>query len=320
MPKPRLFVTRKLPPAVEERIARDYDPAFNLDDRAYGPEDLVRLAGDADGVLTCGTERWTAAVIGQLPARVRIIASFSVGYEHVDIEACRRRGIVATNTPDVLTEATADVAILCLLGAARRAWESETMLRQRRWTRWKSTELLGLDLAGRNLGIVGMGRIGQATARRARGFGMVIHYHNRRPLPADEAQDAIYHATLDGLLPHCQFLSLNAPGGAETHHLLNPRTIELLPPGAVVVNTARGTLIDDDALIAALRSGRLFAAGLDVFAGEPAIHPDYYDLPNCFLLPHIGSATVETRDAMGFRALDNLDAFFATGHAPDTVT
>jgi glyoxylate reductase len=320
MAKARLLVTRLLPDAVEERIRRDYDAILNPDDRAYGQDDLVRLARDVDGILTTSAEKWPAEVIARLPERVRIIASFSVGYEHIDLGACRKRGIVATNTPDVLTEATADIALLCLLGAARRAWESETMLRERRWKRWKSTELLGLELSGRVLGIVGMGRIGLATAKRARGFGMIIHYHNRRPLPEDKAEGAVYHATLEELLPRCHFLSLNAPGGAETHHLLDARTIELLPHGAVVVNTARGTLIDDEALIAALRSGRLFAAGLDVFAGEPNIHPGYYDLPNCFLLPHIGSATVETRNAMGFRALDNLDAFFAGRPAPDALS
>jgi len=320
MAKPRLLVTRKLPDAVEARIRRDYDATLNPDDRIHGADDLVRLAREADGVLTCTSERWSAEVLARLPATVRIIASFSVGYEHVDLNACRKHGIVATNTPDVLTEATADVAMLCLLGAARRAWEAQVMLRERRWDRWRSTELLGLDLGGRNLGIVGMGRIGQATARRARGFGMRVHYHNRRALPEDKAEGAIHHATLEALLPRCHFLSLHAPGGADTHHLLNARTIELLPPGAVVVNTARGSLVDDAALIAALRSGRLFAAGLDVFAGEPDIHPGYHDLPNCFLLPHVGSATVETRDGMGFRALDNLDAFFAGQPVPDALT
>jgi lactate dehydrogenase-like 2-hydroxyacid dehydrogenase len=320
MAKPRLLVTRKLPDAVEARLLRDYDPLLNPDDSAYGPDDLVRLAQGMDGVLTAGTERWTAAVVERLPPTVKIIASFSVGYEHIDVEACRRRGIVATNTPDVLTEATADVTLLCLLGAARRCFEAEMLLRERRWERWKSTELLGLELTGRVLGIVGMGRIGQATARRARGFGMAIHYHNRHPLPEDKAQGAVYHGTLESLLPRCHFLSLHCPGGAETHHLVNTRTIGLLPHGAVVVNTARGTLVDDEALIAALRSGRLFAAGLDVYANEPNIHPGYHDLPNCFLLPHLGSATVETRDAMGFRALDNLDAFFAGRQAPDALT
>ncbi|MGD9509010.1 MAG: 2-hydroxyacid dehydrogenase [Geminicoccaceae bacterium] len=320
MQQPRLLVTRRLPAAVEARAQRDYDARLNPDDRLYGAEELVGLAQDVDGVLTCSTERWPAEVIERLPAGLRIIASFSVGHEHLDLAACRARGIVATNTPDVLTEATADVAMLCLLGAARRGWEGGTFLREGRWQRTNMTELLGLELRGKVLGIVGMGRIGQAMARRARGFGMVIHYHNRKPLPADEAQGAVYHASLDELLPHCAFLSLHCPGGSATHQMINARTLELLPPGAVLVNTARGTLIDDGALIEALRSGRLFAAGLDVFAGEPAFDQGYLALPNCFLLPHLGSATIETRDAMGFRALDNLDAFFAGRPAPDALT
>jgi lactate dehydrogenase-like 2-hydroxyacid dehydrogenase len=320
MPQPKLLVTRRLPDAVEARIRRDYDASLNERDELHGPDELLRLAQAADGILTCGTERWTAELVAQLPERVRIIASFSVGYEHIDVPACRARGIVATNTPDVLTEATADIAMLCLLGAARRAWEGESMLRQRRWRRANMTELLGLELRGRVLGIVGMGRIGQAVARRARGFGLAIHYHNRKPLPEGDAAGATYHRTLEELLPHCHFLSLNCPGGPQTHHLINERTLSLLPPGAVLVNTARGTLVDDAALIASLRSGRLFAAGLDVFAGEPEIHEGYHDLPNCLLLPHLGSATVETRDAMGFRALDNLDAFFAGRPAPDALS
>jgi lactate dehydrogenase-like 2-hydroxyacid dehydrogenase len=320
MQRPSLLVTRRLPAAVEARAARDYEARLNADDRIYGPDELVDLAQEVDGILTCSTERWPPAVVERLPDRVRIIASFSVGYEHIDLAACQARGIVASNTPDVLTEATADIAMLCLLGAARRGWEGGTFLREGRWQRTNMTELLGLELRGKVLGIVGMGRIGQAMARRASGFGMTIHYHNRTPLPADKAQGAVYHASLEELLPHCTFLSLHCPGGASTQQMINARTLALLPPGAVLINTARGTLVDDEALIAALRSGRLFAAGLDVFAGEPAFNQGYLALPNCFLLPHLGSATIETRDAMGFRALDNLDAFFAGKPAPDALT
>jgi glyoxylate reductase len=319
MQQPRLLVTRRLPAAVEARASRDYDALLNEADQLYAAGDLVRLASDVDAILTCSTERWTAGVVERLPTRVRIIASFSVGYEHIDLAACRARGIVATNTPDVLTEATADIAMLCLLGAARRAYEGGTFLREGRWTRVNMTDLLGLELRGKVLGIVGMGRIGQAMARRARGFGLEIHYHNRRPLPPEEAHGAVYHASLDELLSLSAFLSLHCPGGEATHHLINERTLALLPPGAVLVNTARGTLVDDEAVLAALRTGRLFAAGLDVYAGEPALNQGYLALPNCFLLPHLGSATVETRDGMGFRALDNLDAFFAGQPAPDAL-
>ena len=221
MQQPRLLVTRRLPAAVEARASQDYDALLNEADQLYGADDLVRLASDVDAILTCSTERWTAGVVERLPARVRMIASFSVGYEHIDLAACRARGIVATNTPDVLTEATADIAMLCLLGAARRAYEGGTFLREGRWNRVNMTDLLGLELRGKVLGIVGMGRIGQAMARRARGFGLQVHYHNRRPLPPEEAHGAVYHASLDELLPLSAFLSLHCPGGEATHHLIN---------------------------------------------------------------------------------------------------
>lgn len=318
--RPVVFVTRKLPEAVEERLRRDYRPILNPDDRQYGPEELLAGARQADAILTCSTEKWTAELVGRLPERVRIIATFSVGYEHIDIEACKRRGIVVTNTPDVLTEATADIALLCLLGASRRAFEAQRDLRAGRWTRWAATQYLGLGLQDRVLGIVGMGRIGRAVARRARGFGLRIHYHNRRRLPADLEQDATYHETLDEMLPLCPFLSINCPGSPENVHLLDARRIALLPRGAVVVNTARGNIVEEKALLAAVRSGHLFAVGLDVYENEPNVDPEWFGVENAFLLPHIGSATVETRNAMGFCCLDNLDAFFAGRPLPSPVT
>lgn len=224
-----------------------------------------------------------------------------------------------TNTPGVLTDATAEVAMLLMLGAARRASEGERMIRSGTWSGWAPTQLLGLQLSGRRLGIFGMGRIGQAVARRARAFGMTIHYAGRRRLPPEEEQGALYHADVDDFLAHCDVLSLHCPATPETYHWLNAARIARLPDGAVVVNTARGSVIDDAALIDALRSGKVEAAGLDVFENEPALDPRYRDLSNTFLLPHLGSATVETRNAMGFKALDNLDAFFAGREPPDRV-
>ncbi len=318
--KPVVLVTRRLPEAVEARLRRDYEPILNPQDVAYSEDQLLELAGRVDAILTCGTEKWTAAMIEKLPQRVRIIATFSVGYDHIDVEACRRRGIVVTNTPDVLTEATADIALLCLLGAARLAWPAQRDLRAGRWERWSPTAYLGRSLEDRILGIVGMGRIGRAVARRARSFGLTICYHNRRPLPPELEQGATYHETLEEMLPRCHFLSLNCPGSPENRHLMNAERIALLPRGAVLVNTARGSLVDDEALIAALKSGHLFAAGLDVFEGEPDIHPAYRELDNVYVLPHIGSATLETRNAMGFRCLDNLDAFFRGEPVPHPVT
>ncbi len=313
----RACATRALPPAVTERLRRDYDVRLNAADRVLGPDEIVAAAEGCFALICIATDRLDRALIERLPDSVKLIATFSVGYEHIDLEAAKARGIQVSNTPDVLTEATADIALLCLLGAARRAWEAQTLLRQGRWTGWATTQLCGTQVSGKRLGILGMGRIGQAVAARARGFGLEIHYSNRSRLPESEERGARYHPVAEEMLAHCDFLSLNAPSTPQTHHFLDAARIARLPDGAVVVNTARGTLVDDEALIAALKSGKLAAAGLDVFEGEPRVDPRYFDLPNTFLLPHIGSATVETRDAMGFICLDNLDAVAAGRPAPN---
>jgi lactate dehydrogenase-like 2-hydroxyacid dehydrogenase len=259
-------------------------------------------------------------MIEALPASCRILASFSVGVDHIDVAAAARRSLTVSNTPDVLTDATADIAMLLILGAMRAAWSAQTSLREGNWGHWAPTGYLGRDLKGAKLGIVGMGRIGQATARRARAFGMEVSYWNRRAvdLPTDLA-DLRWERELDALFGACQVISLHTPATAETENMVDQRRIALMPKGAVLVNTARGSLVDDDALVAALISGRLFAAGLDVFRGEPALDPRYKSLPNAYLLPHIGSATHETRAAMGHKAVDNLEAFFTSGVIPDRV-
>ncbi len=317
--KPVIVVTRKLPDAVERRLTEQFDGRLNPDDRIFQSEEIIAAAEGADALLVCHTEKLTSDVFALLPDSVRMVASFSVGFDHIDLNAARSRGILVTNTPDVLSDATAEIAMLLLLGAARRAYECEQLVRTDTWADWSPTYKLGLQLTGKRLGIVGMGRVGQIVARRARGFDMHIHYHNRRPLDAAAEQGARFHADLDEMLPHCQFLSINCPATPDTRHLLNARRISLLPDHAVVVNTSRGAVVDDEALIAALQSGKLFAAGLDVFNNEPKIHPGYRDLSNVMLLPHIGSATVETRDAMGFRALDNLEAFFGGTEPKDRL-
>jgi lactate dehydrogenase-like 2-hydroxyacid dehydrogenase len=317
--KPVILVTRKLPEAVESRLARDYDVRLNPDDVLFSKDDLIERAQGAQGILPCHTEHFTADVIERLPQEVKIIANFSVGVDHVDLTAAREKGIVVTNTPDVLSDATAEIAILLMLGAARRAGEGEALVRTRAWKDWSPSFMVGIQVTGKRFGIVGMGRVGQVVADRARCFGMEIHYHNRSRLAPELEKGAIYHETLDDLLPLCQILSLNCPNTPDTVGLLNADRIARLPDGAIVINTARGVVVDDDALIAALKSGKLAAAGLDVFSNEPDIHPGYRDLKNTFLLPHIGSATIETRDAMGFRALDNLDAFFKDGKPGDRV-
>ena len=318
--KPVILVTRKVPTAVEERLKRDYDPRLNPDDRLYSGDEIVEKAAGADAILPCHTEHMSADVIARLPDSVRVIANFSVGYDHVDTEAAKKRGIIVTNTPDVLSDATAEIAILLMLGAARRASEGERLVLNRQWDSWSPTFMVGAQTTGKRFGIIGMGRVGQVTARRARGFDMEVHYHNRSRLDPGLEDGAIYHDSVEDLLPHCDVLSIHCPATPQSQGLLNEQRIGLLPDGAIVVNTARGAVVDDRALIAALKSGKLFAAGLDVFNGEPEnIDPAYRELENVFLLPHIGSATHETRDAMGFRALDNLDAIFAGNEPGDRV-
>jgi glyoxylate reductase len=317
--RPAILVTRKLPDAVTARLSRDYRATLNPADRRYSTDELIAAANGHDALLIAPTERMTAETIGTLPASVRALATFSVGFEHIDVPAARARGLIVTNTPDVLTNATADIAMLLILGAARRASEGERMVLEDRWTGLGLTEMLGRHVTGKRLGILGMGRIGRALAKRARGFDMTIHYTNRRRLPPDLEQGARFHPAPEDLLPHCDVLSINCPASAEMHHFLNAERIARLPDGAIVVNSARGTIVDDAALVSALRSGKLFAAGLDVYENEPRIHSEYRALPNAFLLPHLGSATIETRDAMGFKCLDNLDAVFAGREPPDRL-
>ncbi len=314
-----ILVTRKLPEAVEARLKRDYRVLLNPEDALYPSEKLLALSRDADAILACHTEHFNAELIAQLPERIRAIANFSVGVDHVDLEAARARGLIVTNTPDVLADATAEVAILLMLGAARRASEGERLVRSGEWNTWSPAFMVGTQVTGKRLGILGMGRVGQVTARRARGFDMFIHYHNRQRLPAELEAGATFHDSVEDLLPHCDFLAVHCPSTPETQDLINAKRLALLPDGAILVNVARGNVVDEHALIAALASGRLRAAGLDVYKNEPDILPALRAVTNTFLLPHIGSATRETRDAMGFRALDNLDAIFSGAEPGDRV-
>ncbi|MCC9621504.1 D-glycerate dehydrogenase [Thalassospira sp. MA62] len=317
--KPVLTVTRRLPDAVMERANAAYDIQTQDGDGPLSREEILALCKGADAVLVSVGDPIDAAFFEALPDSVKIIATFSVGTDHIDLEAARKKGVIIGNTPGVLTDATADIALLLMLGAARRASEGEAEVRNATWSSWRPTHLMGTHMSGKKLGIIGMGRIGQAVAKRARGFDMEVHYFNRRQLPADQEHGATYHASIDDLLPHCQFLSLHCPSTAETRGMVNADFIAKLPEGAILINTARGDVVNDRDVIDALKSGKLTAAGLDVFAGEPNIEPEYRDLKNTFLLPHLGSATIETRNAMGFRALDNIDAVVAGKDAPFTV-
>ena len=317
--KPSVLVTRKLPGAVEARLQRDYKAHLNETDRLYGSDELLELAQAADAIMACHTEHFTEELFAALPKRVKAICNFSVGVDHVDLAAATARGVVVTNTPDVLSDATAEIALLLMLGAARRASEGERLIRAGKWDSWSPSFMVGHQVTGKRLGIIGMGRVGQVVARRARGLDMEIHYHNRTRLPEEREQGAVYHDSLNSLLQKSQFLSLNCPATPQTIGFFGADLISQLPEGAIFINTARGNLVDEDALLAALKSGKLAAAGLDVFVNEPQIDPRFAELANVFLLPHIGSATRETRDAMGFRALDNLDAVLSGREPGDRV-
>lgn len=319
MSKPVVLVTRKLPDAVEARLSRDYDAQLNPTDALYERDELLKRAEGADAIMPCHTEQFDADVFARLPKSVKIVANFSVGYDHVDTEAAKKAGVVITNTPDVLSDATAEIVMLLILGAARRASEGEKLVRTATWKDWSPAFMVGTQVTGKTLGIVGLGRVGKVVAKRARGFDMKILYHDAVRQPEEEKAGAVFYEKLEDMLPHCQFLSLNAPNLPSTRDLLNAERIALLPEGSIVVNAARGTLVDEDALIAGLEAGKPAAAGLDVYKNEPGIDSRFRKLTNTFLLPHIGSATAETRDAMGFRALDNLDAFFAGKEPGDRV-
>jgi lactate dehydrogenase-like 2-hydroxyacid dehydrogenase len=317
MPKPVLFVTRRLPASLEAQAARDFEARLTPSDVAIS--DIAERAEGADALLCCPGDLMDAKMIAALPASIKVIGTYSVGYDHIDVGAARARGISLCNTPDVLSVATAECAMLLLLAAARRVGEGERLIRSGKWQGWAPTQLLGTQVSDRRLGIFGMGRIGREIARMARGFEMEIHYRDMTRLPPDLEQGAIFHDNDDSFLPICQFLSLNAPGGEGTRNWLNAERIAKLPPGAVVANAARGTLVDDVALIAALRSGHVAAAGLDVYNGEPRLHQDYLTLENVVLLPHLGSATAETRDAMGHVVLSGIAALLAGETPPNIV-
>ena len=317
--KPKLFITRALPFDVEARAKKDFAATVQAEGTVLSSDEIINASKGFDAILTCPADPLNAETIERLDKSIKIIATFSVGFEHVNLDAASAKSIPVTNTPDVLTDATADVALLLMLGAMRRASEGMELIRENKWGGWNPTQLMGTEMKSKRLGVLGMGRIGQATADRARAFGMEIHYHNRSRLSPELEKGATYYDTAEKLLKVSDVLSVHCPLTPDTKSFLNAPRIAMLPTGAVVINTARGPVIDDDALIAALKSGHVAAAGLDVFDGEPKLNDGYRTLANTFLLPHLGSATVETRNAMGFMALDNLDAFFSKRDLPNRV-
>lgn len=309
--KPTLWITRKLSDNTEARAQRDYNVILNPLDTLSTAEDIIAMSHKVDAIIPCHSEIFNANVAAALGDKLKIIANHSVGVDHCDLQALQSRGITVTNTPDVLSDATAEIAMLLLLGAARKAIEGDTLVRTGNWDSWSPSFMVGKQVSGKRLGIIGMGKVGQVMARRGRGFDMEIHYHNRSKLPIEQECGAIFHESLESLLAVSDYLSLHCPATETTSGIINEKTLALLPDGAVLVNTARGALVDEKALIGAIKTGKLSAAGVDCFRHEPVGNPDFAKHQNIFLLPHIGSATFETRDAMGFRALDNLDAFFA---------
>lgn len=319
MGKPVIWITRTLSDATLDRARRDYEVIWDAADRPGSAEDIIAMSAKVDGMIPCHSEHFSAAVAAQLDPRLKIIANHSVGVDHCDLPALRAKGITVTNTPGVLSDATAELAMMLMLGAARHAIAGDRMVRSGDWQSWSPALLVGKQVSGARLGIIGMGGVGQAFARKARGFDMDIHYHNRRQLPAEEACGATFHADLDSLLEVSDFLSLHCPATPETTGLMNEARLARLPKGCVIVNTARGSLVDEDALLAAVKSGHIGGAGLDCFQTEPGGNPRFAEHENIMMMPHVGSATVRTRDAMGFKALDNLDCFFRGEEPPNPV-
>ena len=308
---PRVFVACELPDSVQALFVERLGAVCNDTNRVLTAAEILEGAQGMDVLVLTASNRLDRGLVDQLPDTIKVVCTYSIGMEHMDIEALKARGIAVLATPDVLSESCADVALLLMLGAARRVVESAALIRNDEWTGWSPRQLLGKDVWGQRLGMLGMGRIGRAIAKRARGFDMEIHYHNRSRLSADLEQGATYHADLAELAAHSDFLCVACPSNAETRGLVNTDVIARLPAGAIVCNIARGDIIDDAALVAALESGAVAAAGLDVFTGEPDIHPTYRTLPNVFGLPHIGSSTENTRLAMGRLLCDGIQDFFS---------
>ena len=307
-PIQRAFMCRRFTSPVEAELRKRFDLEINLEDTVLMPSDIVNRANGAEVLFVTATEVVNSDVLRRLQSSLKTIATLSVGYDHIDMAAARSLGIQVLHTPDVLSDACAEIAMLLLLNACRRGYEADRMVRSGSWPGWGPTQLLGMGLTGRRLCVFGMGRIGRAIATRARGFGLAIHYHNRTRLSPELEEDAIYHDTLDSLLGASDIFLIAAPGRPDLKGFLNHDRIARIPAGAVVINISRGDLINDDALIEALQSNHLFAAGLDVFANEPKIDPRYRTLDNIFLTPHIGSATHETRDAMGWLLIRGIEA------------
>jgi lactate dehydrogenase-like 2-hydroxyacid dehydrogenase len=314
----KILITRRLLKESEDKASKMFDAHLNSNDELYSQSRLIELSQGCDAVLTSLTDKMDADTINKLPETIKVISNFAVGFGNIDLEAAKKRGIAVTNTPEVLSDATAEIGILLILGACRRVSEGIEAARESNW-KWSSDYLIGKQLTGTRLGILGMGRIGQKIANIARSLGMIIHYHNRSKLSEDKEQGAVYHDNLKSLFSVSDVLSICCPATKETENMINKETVEYFPTGAVITNVARGDIVDDEALIDALHRRKIYAAGLDVYKGEPNLNPGYLKIKSVFILPHLGSATKHTRTAMANLAIDNIDEFFRTGNCTNKV-
>ena len=314
----KILVTRKLLRISEDKASKIFDVKLNSNDELYSQKNIIEMSEGCDGILTSLTEKMDEETINKLPSTVKILSNFAVGFGNIDLEAAKKRNIAVTNTPDVLTDATAEIGVLLILGACRRAAEGILDAKESKW-KWSADYLIGKQLTGSRLGILGMGRIGQKIAKTAKSLGMIIHYHNRSKLNPEKEQGATYHKTLKSLFSVSDVLSICCPATKETKNLINKETLEYFPKGAVITNVARGDIVEDEALIDALERRKIYAVGLDVYKGEPNLNPGYLKHKSAFILPHLGSSTKDTRTAMGDLAIENIKQFFETGKCKNIV-
>ena len=314
----KILITRKLIKESEDKAVKTFKPIFNTNDELYSQTKVIEMSNGCDGILSSLTDKMDKQTIDKLPDTIKIISNFAVGFGNIDLEAAKNRGIAVTNTPEVLSDATAEIGILLILGACRRAAEGIQSAQEGGW-KWSADYLIGKQLTGTRLGILGMGRIGQKIANIARSLGMIIHYHNRSKLSDEKEQGATYHKDIKSLFSVSDVLSICCPATKETENMINKETVEYFPKGAVITNVARGDIVDDEALIDALNRRKIYAVGLDVYKNEPNLNPGYSKIKSAFILPHLGSATKDTRIAMANLAIDNIDEFFKTGNCKNKV-
>ena len=312
--KPKILVTRKMTDEAENKLAENFDVTFNKNDEPIPYDELIKLANQYDGLVVSGWDKFDENFFNQMSGKLKIIATFSVGYDHINIKSAKEKNVVITNTPNVLNDAVAEITLLLMLATCRKAYEGINLVKSDKWKNVKVdfvNFVMGQSMTGKTLGIIGLGRIGRIVAKRAKGFGMKIIYYNRNKLSNELEDGAKYYESVNSMMPDCDFVSIHAPATSETKNILNSEAINLLPNHAIVINTSRGSTLDDEALIEALQNKKIYAAGLDVFIDEPNVDKRYLKLDNCFLLPHIGSSNYETRDAMAMLAVNNIQAYLS---------